>query len=251
MDDTIVSELEVLRNLAHKNIVKLHEYIQHPKKKKFYLVMDYLPGGTINDALEASGGGLPVEKVRQYFRQLCSAVHYSHFVKNIVHRDIKPENCLIGANGQLILCDFGVSQFFQNDNDAVRTTRGTIRFLAPEAFKTGLMKKMYGKQLDIWAVGITLFNMLTNSFPFEGKNIVQLQANILTEEADLTMIEDSQIKDLLTQILNKDQNLRVTIYDILQHSWVTNNGKEPVDLDLERQSSKGSFDTSSDSDTEN
>jgi len=111
-NDKIVSELEVLRNLSHKNIVKLHEFIQHPKKKKFYLVMDHLPGGTIMDALEASGVGLPVPKVREYFRQLISAVHYCHEVKNIVHRDIKPENCLLDAKNQLILCDFGVSQFF-------------------------------------------------------------------------------------------------------------------------------------------
>ena len=211
--------------------------------------MDYHPGGTLNDALEASGTGLPIPKVRQYFRQLISAVHYSHEFKNIVHRDIKPENCLLDDKDNLILCDFGVSQFFTNENDQVRNTTGTMRFLAPEAFNTGLNKKMYCRQLDIWAVGMTLFNMLTNSFPFEGKNPMQLQANILKEEADLSMIEDEQIKDLLIQIFNKDQNQRLTIYHILEHPWVTNNGQEPVDLDL--QKSDSDFNTSLDTDTEN
>ena len=64
----IISELKILRNLSHKNIVRLHEYIENPKKKKFYLVMDYLPGGTINDLLEKQNNGLPELIVREYFR---------------------------------------------------------------------------------------------------------------------------------------------------------------------------------------
>ena len=64
----IRSELEILRNLSHENIVRLHEIIEHPTKWKFYLVMDYLPGGTVADQLERSGSGLPVPLAREYFR---------------------------------------------------------------------------------------------------------------------------------------------------------------------------------------
>ena len=81
---------------------------------------------------------------------------------------------MLDADGKLYLCDFGVSQFFKKENDVIRNTAGTVRFMAPEAFKTGKLKVVHCRQLDIWACGVTLFNMLTNSFPFVGNTIMQL-----------------------------------------------------------------------------
>ena len=63
--------------------------------------------------------------------------------------------------------------------------------MPPEVFKTGNSKEVRCTQLDIWASGITLYHMLTKAYPFEGKNVVQIQANILTEEANLERIEDA------------------------------------------------------------
>ena len=75
-----ISEMDVLKTLVHTNIVKLHEIIDDSMKNKVYLVMDYLPGGTVAEKLEKSGNGLPEDVVRTYFRQLISAVHYCHEV---------------------------------------------------------------------------------------------------------------------------------------------------------------------------
>ena len=108
-----VNEMEVLKGLVHTNIVKLHEIIDDPLKNKLYLVMDYLPGGTLAEKLRESEGGLPELEVRSYFRDLISALHYCHEVKMLAHRDIKPENMMLSPDGKLILCDFGVSQFFE------------------------------------------------------------------------------------------------------------------------------------------
>ena len=104
--------MEVLKDLVHKNIVKLHEIIDDPLKNKLYLVMDYLSGGTLAEKLKDSTDGLPEAEVRQYFRELIAAIHYCHEVKELAHRDLKPENMMINKDGSLVLCDFGVSQFF-------------------------------------------------------------------------------------------------------------------------------------------
>ena len=101
--------MEVLKSLVHTNIVKLHEIIDDPLKNKIYLVMDYLPGGTLADKLKDSEAGLPENEVKGYFRELISAIHYCHEVKKLTHRDIKPENMMLDEDGKLFLCDFGVS----------------------------------------------------------------------------------------------------------------------------------------------
>ena len=74
------SELDILKRLSHRNIIRLHEFIEHPEKRKFYLVLDYLQNGTVADLIESSGTGILVSIAREYFRQLLSAVHYCHEV---------------------------------------------------------------------------------------------------------------------------------------------------------------------------
>ena len=106
------------------------------------MVMDYMNGGTVADKIKLSENGLDTDTARSYFRQLLSAVHYCHEVKNIVHRDIKPDNMMIGPEGNIVLCDFGISQFFENENDLIKDSNGTIGFLSPEVFKTGNSKEV-------------------------------------------------------------------------------------------------------------
>ena len=134
------SELKILQNMSHRNIIRLHEFIEHPEKRKLYLVLDYLNGGTIADKIKSSVTGIPSSTARDYFRHLLSAIHYCHEVQKIAHRDIKPENLMLASDGRLILCDFGISEFFKKENDLTYSTAGTMRFLAPEAFLTGNSK---------------------------------------------------------------------------------------------------------------
>ena len=79
---------------------------------------------------------------------------------------------MIDLVGNIVLGDFGISQFFKENDDLITDSVGTVGFFSPEVFKTGNSKEVRGRELDIWACGVTLYNMLTNAFPFEGKNIV-------------------------------------------------------------------------------
>lgn len=87
--------MDVLKNLVHKNIVKLHEIIDDPKSEEVYAVMDYFAGGSLQQKIMKTEKGFTDKEVRHYFSQLISAMHYCHEVKNFAHRDIKPENILL------------------------------------------------------------------------------------------------------------------------------------------------------------
>jgi len=155
-----VQEMEVLKTMVHKNVVKLHEIIDDPLKNKLYLVMDYLSGGTLAEKLKDSNNGLPEEEVRKYIRELVAAIHYCHEVKQLAHRDIKPENMMINKDEMLVLCDFGVSQFFkvqQDKLDVIDGQMGTVRFMSPECFQRKQGVPLSGKGVYIWAAGVTLF----------------------------------------------------------------------------------------------
>lgn len=202
--------------------------------------MDYCRGGTLLKRLNQTEFGLPEDTVKKYFRSLVSAIHYCHEVWNIAHRDIKPENIMLSKKDgteEIYLCDFGCSEFFHPKKDKLsNATKGTYLFMAPEIFEVGAAEKVVrGRQSDIWSAGITLFNLLTNSFPFKGRNMLQLVENVKTKSPDLDKLGpgQDQLKNLLRCMLERDPEKRMSIYDVISDPWVTNDGVESVDLDLE------------------
>ena len=91
----IAEEMEVMKNLQHKNIVKLQEVINDPNSTEIYLVMEYFQKGTLRKLITESERGLPEELARKLFRDLVQALFYIHDCKGLAHRDIKPENMMI------------------------------------------------------------------------------------------------------------------------------------------------------------
>ena len=103
--------------MSHRNIIQLREIIDDPKSRKVYLIMDFYSKGTLLDSLNATENGLPEGLVKNYFRSILSAIHYCHEVQNLAHRDIKPANIMIDSSldvkhSDILLCDFGCSEFF-------------------------------------------------------------------------------------------------------------------------------------------
>ena len=87
--------MTILKSLVHANIAKLHEIIDDHDTEFIYLVLDFLPGGSLAEKLSKSEGGLDEESARMLFSQLISVLHYCHEVKNLAHRDIKPANLML------------------------------------------------------------------------------------------------------------------------------------------------------------
>jgi len=119
---------------------------------------------------------------------MVSALLYCHTIASVCHRDIKSENVMLTDQGDAILADFGVSSLFENGDDVVKGTVGSMRYFSPEIVRTGGPKIVKGRASDVWALAVTLYNLATNKFPFKAANIHDFKTEILESEPDLSSI---------------------------------------------------------------
>lgn len=181
--------------------------------------------GNLEDMIQKQP--LTEEECRLYFRDLISAVEYCHECAKIVHRDIKPENILIDDNNRIKLADFGVSFIMENGKDDIKTAAGSSCFQSPEACQGVNIK---GKNIDIWACGVTLYRMMTRQYPFNGANVTDLYIKIINEQPVYPSFLNPLLVDLLKKMLIKDPNNRITTLEIKVHPWITLNGQDPMEF---------------------
>eukprot|EP00245_Coleochaete_scutata_P006348 TRINITY_DN20776_c0_g1_i1.p1 TRINITY_DN20776_c0_g1~~TRINITY_DN20776_c0_g1_i1.p1 ORF type:complete len:401 (+),score=73.52 TRINITY_DN20776_c0_g1_i1:223-1425(+) len=212
----VMHEVAIMKQLNHPNIVRLEEVIDDPDVDKLYMVLEFVPGGSV---FEGTGpnGGLGEDLSRRYFRDTVAGLMYLH-EHNVVHGDIKPENLLVSEEGKIKIADFGVSHMFADSNDELRRSPGTPMFTAPES----CVGEVYGgKGADVWALGCTLYILLTGSFPFSGATITDIYNNILKEEVTYPDHLSAEAVDLLQGLLEKDPKKRLTLLKVGVHKWVT------------------------------
>ena len=209
LEEDVLSEVRSMKIVNHPFIVRLIEVLK--TNRKILLLMDYMDGGDLFDAIKAEKTNyMNEDKARRYFQQIISAVNYLHN-KNIIHRDLKPENILIDKKNQGIkITDFGLSALIKQKNQILPDIAGTTDYLAPEIIKQiGYL----GQSADIWSCGVILFNCVTGKKPFIRSNIlsgkVEYPSNKLSKE----------LIDLLKNILDPNPNTRYNIQQIENHSW--------------------------------
>ncbi|XP_062966210.1 serine/threonine-protein kinase STK11 isoform X2 [Cynocephalus volans] len=156
--------------------------------------------------------------VKKYFCQLIDGLEYLHS-QGIVHKDIKPGNLLLTTSGTLKISDLGVAEALHPfaADDTCRTSQGSPAFQPPE-IANGL-DTFSGFKVDIWSAGVTLYNITTGLYPFEGDNIYKLFENI--GRGDYTIPGDCgpPLSDLLKGMLEYEPAKRFSIRQIRQHSW--------------------------------
>uniref|UniRef100_A0ABI0P6F7 non-specific serine/threonine protein kinase n=1 Tax=Bos taurus TaxID=9913 RepID=A0ABI0P6F7_BOVIN len=156
--------------------------------------------------------------VKKYFCQLVDGLEYLHS-QGIVHKDIKPGNLLLTTGGTLKISDLGVAEALHPfaEDDTCRTSQGSPAFQPPE-IANGL-DTFSGFKVDIWSAGVTLYNITTGLYPFEGDNIYKLFENI--GKGDYTIPGDCgpPLSDLLRGMLEYEPAKRFSIQQIRQHSW--------------------------------
>nr|XP_019050083.1 CAMKK/CAMKK-META protein kinase [Kwoniella bestiolae CBS 10118]OCF29013.1 CAMKK/CAMKK-META protein kinase [Kwoniella bestiolae CBS 10118] len=226
-------EIAVMKKLDHPNIIHLYEAISVPTADALFLVLEYLPGGTLmevqvggDDSSAKSPFDLP--QSREYFRQLCLGLEYLH-ANGVIHRDVKPDNVLLSRNKELVkLCDFGVSEMFTAaGDDRIKKSGGSPAFLSPESF-TAHQQDLHGKAVDIWALGVTLYCMLTGKLPFNVPTPMELFTAVREKKPNIPNDWDDHLKDLMTRMLEKDPQKRIAMPEIREHNWVTEEGQEPM-----------------------
>ncbi|EKX48761.1 hypothetical protein GUITHDRAFT_53310, partial [Guillardia theta CCMP2712] len=153
---SLEKEMDTLRQLKHVNIVR-YRGMQF-EKGRLSLFMELCTGGSISSVLDTFGP-LTESIVRRYTCQMLCGLDYLHR-HCIVHRDVKCANALLNSAGQLKLADFGGSKWLSECSTG--SLHGTARYLAPEV----LRGERIGRQVDIWAVGCCVVEMLTRQLPF-------------------------------------------------------------------------------------
>ncbi|KAL2312052.1 Serine/threonine-protein kinase ppk34 [Schizosaccharomyces pombe] len=219
----IRKELDVLKVLDHENVVKLYQVINSDYKDSLCMVLNYCPGGKLASVDHGiSFDPMPLEICRKSFRQLVLAVNYIHG-KGVIHRDIKPDNILFKENNNLCVIDFGLAEFLPKDG-FVKPASGTPAFMAPELFDNEL-KKIKGKPLDIWSMGVTLYVIAFAEFPFNGSTILDMINVIKGKSLMIPAYCNSDLRKLLERCLEKNPEKRITIEELLRDPFLTERGK--------------------------
>uniref|UniRef100_A0A674JJC0 Serine/threonine-protein kinase TBK1 n=1 Tax=Terrapene triunguis TaxID=2587831 RepID=A0A674JJC0_9SAUR len=167
-------ELEVLKKLNHKNIVKLFAIEEETTTRHKVLVMEFCPCGSLYTVLEepSNAYGLPESEFLIVLRDVVAGMN--HLRENgIVHRDIKPGNIMrvIGEDGQSVykLTDFGAARELEDDEQFV-SLYGTEEYLHPDMYERAVLRKehqkKYGATVDLWSIGVTFYHAATGSLPF-------------------------------------------------------------------------------------
>lgn len=152
-------EARALAQLSHPNIVHINDYGEQDGAP--YLVMDYMPGGTLKDLIQ---GPMEYRQAARLLLPVARALHYAHS-KNILHRDVKPGNILITESGEPMLTDFGIARILESDETADLTSTGmgvgTPSYMAPE--QTG---RSFDHRVDVYALGVVFYEMVTGRTPY-------------------------------------------------------------------------------------
>ncbi|KAH0999027.1 hypothetical protein HUJ05_004399 [Dendroctonus ponderosae] len=161
-------ELQALKHLKHDNICQLYQVIE--TESQFFIIMEYCSGGELFDHI-VEKNRLSESESRMFFRQIVSAVAYLHSV-GYAHRDLKPENVLLDKQQNLKLIDFGLCAKPEGGmENPLHTSCGSPTYAAPELI---LGQQYLGCEVDVWAMGVLLYTLLTGSLPFDDLSIDNL-----------------------------------------------------------------------------
>ncbi|MGA9531576.1 MAG: protein kinase [Anaerolineales bacterium] len=202
-------EAAAVARIRHPNIIQVYDF-DHDDDT-YFMVLEYVPGQTLQDKLAElndAGERLPVAKARDIAASMCDALQYAHD-RGMIHRDIKPANIMITDQGQAILMDFGVAKMVGGkQHTATGAVVGTALYISPEQVR-GMQPD---PRVDIYALGVTLFEMLSGQPPFEADSAMSTMMMHVNEPVpDLRQLNADVPPDLVAVVekaLAKDRDQR-------------------------------------------
>ena len=202
-------EISIQKRLKHPNITQLYDHVE--TSDKVFLFLEYSDGGNLYSHLKRKLR-LPEQESCKFFRQICEGVRYLH-ENNIIHRDLKPDNILLNRAGNVKICDFGWCTEGVHEK---MTFCGTLDYMAPEI----LEGTNYSFQIDIWALGVILYELLNGKTPFKGLSNEQKLGNIVTGNYEFSKNISMSARNLIKKMLCLDPASRPNIEEVLNDEWM-------------------------------
>lgn len=223
-----VAEGKILERLRHPYIIGFKEMFV-TKDNKLCTVLDLATNGDLYHKLQdlkASNKSLSEEQILLLIVQLTLSIKYCHDLK-IIHRDIKSQNILLDKNDNVLLADFGIASILQSTASFSRTQIGTPFYLSPEL----VLAKPYSFASDIWAMGVVLYEMMTLTFPFQGKELAVLAKKITQGKfASPPAHFSADLRNLVSKMMDTDPAKRPTPSDILKTPFLKSTVKRALDI---------------------
>uniref|UniRef100_A0A2R8MRY7 Serine/threonine-protein kinase ULK3 n=1 Tax=Callithrix jacchus TaxID=9483 RepID=A0A2R8MRY7_CALJA len=214
--ENLLTEIEILKGIQHPHIVQLKDF--QWDSDNIYLIMEFCAGGDLSRFIHTCRI-LPEKVARVFMQQLASALQFLH-ERNISHLDLKPRNILLSSleKPHLKLADFGFAQHM-SPWDEKHVLRGSPLYMAPEM----VCQRQYDARVDLWSVGVILYEALFGQPPFASRSFSELEEKIRSNrviELPLRPLLSRDCRDLLQRLLERDPSRRISFQDFFAHPWV-------------------------------
>ncbi|KAL6508009.1 hypothetical protein OROGR_024204 [Orobanche gracilis] len=220
LQESLKSEIFILKRINHRNIIRLHDMIEEPGK--IYIVLEYCKGGDLSIYIQQRQGRIPEETAKHFMQQLAEGLKVLR-ENNLIHRDLKPQNLLLstdGGNSVLKIADFGFARSLQ-PRGLAETLCGSPLYMAPEIMQL----QKYDAKADLWSVGAILFQLVTGKTPFTGNNQIELLQNIIKSTElqfpSKAMDLDPHCMDLCRKLLRRNPVERLTFEEFFNHPYLS------------------------------
>jgi NIMA (never in mitosis gene a)-related kinase len=205
-----------MKRFNHPHIAKFYDDFED--SNKFYIVMEYFDGEGLFSFLQhkkSQNRPLPENFIIKILSQLSSALNHIHGQK-IIHRDLKGSNILLTLENDAIIIDFGLSKLIESTLRGASTFAGTKFYMSPEM----LSRQGYSYPTDIWSLGILLYQMMTFDFPFKEDMLEFAEFIKLGNLPPITKDYSSELKQLVSDMVNIDPLKRISASQILKMSFI-------------------------------
>jgi serine/threonine protein kinase len=199
------AEVNTLISITHPNIITV--YATFASQHYFYLILEYCENGSLKELLVARHG-LGRDELISYCKQLLSAIGYLH-ERHFCHRDLKPANILIDKHGRLKLADFGLAS---RSTDVALKLCGSLAYMSPELIDRPSSNP---EANDVWALGVTFYEMMVGKRPFESSRTSELKSIIISGFVPIPLDFNPQLAAVLRRMMNSDPRRRGTPQEII------------------------------------
>ncbi|MGV3485664.1 MAG: serine/threonine-protein kinase [Planctomycetaceae bacterium] len=187
-------------NLKHPNLVAIYD-VCRDAQERWWVVMEYVAGPNLRERLDQSPSGFLDAEVRRWFTGIVAGVGHLH-QEGLVHRDLKPGN-LFDDRGVIKVGDYGLSKFISETRPGGHTESvGTFHYMAPE-----IARGEYGRGIDIYALGVILYELVTGRLPFDGESSHEIIMKHMTAKPDLSGVAEPY-RHAIQRALEKDPRMR-------------------------------------------